>query len=551
MPPPREHGCLDRRVWAACAGVPVQIPAVGSLVCYFPQGHCEQASSPPDLSSVSVLKPFVLARVVEVCYLADPDTDEVYARISLDPRVLPSGRSWSSPESSLDDLEDGVEVRSFPKILTASDANNGGGFSVPRYCADSIFPRLDFDADPPVQNLTVRDVHGVAWVFRHIYRGTPRRHLLTTGWSKFVNVKRLVSGDSVVFVCDAAGELFVGIRRNTGRNIVTPIGYPSQIGENAMKREAIWRCTRGRVSPESVVEAVRRAELGVPFEVTYYPMVGSPEFVVAVETVHAAMQVPWTAGMQIKMAMVTENSSRMTSFQGKVTSAALRDQYPWSGSPWRMLQVAWDEPDVLQHMKKVSPWQVELVSDCSPPHISYSAIKKPRVSQTLELVGENEDKVILPIPGLNSMVMGKLTPLLMTQNTFPAGMQGARHDPTRVSILPNSLTTNSSDMYPCNLYGVTAPRKAVDVSTELHLGSTSQSESSSPQSQGSINYSARGHFGNQPCNPRKKITIRLLGQIITTEISPDIDCEQEYKDTQGAVQSLYLSILNQHKFFTS
>jgi len=30
--------------------------------------------------------------------------------------------------------------------------------------------------------------------------GQPKRHLLTTGWSVFVSAKRLVAGDSVIFI---------------------------------------------------------------------------------------------------------------------------------------------------------------------------------------------------------------------------------------------------------------------------------------------------------------------------------------------------------------
>ncbi|KAI3737415.1 hypothetical protein L2E82_27417 [Cichorium intybus] len=47
-----------------------------------------------------------------------------------------------------------------PATLTQSDANNGGGFSVPRYCAETIFPKLDFTADPPVQTILAKDVMG-------------------------------------------------------------------------------------------------------------------------------------------------------------------------------------------------------------------------------------------------------------------------------------------------------------------------------------------------------------------------------------------------------
>lgn len=34
----------------------------------------------------------------------------------------------------------------------------------------------------------------------HIISGQPKRHLLTTGWSIFVSAKRLVAGDSVLFI---------------------------------------------------------------------------------------------------------------------------------------------------------------------------------------------------------------------------------------------------------------------------------------------------------------------------------------------------------------
>ncbi|KAM1715165.1 hypothetical protein ACFX12_025683 [Malus domestica] len=49
--------------------------------------------------------------------------------------------------------------------------------------------------------------------FRHIYKGTSRRHLLTAGWNTFVNRKKLVVGDSIVFLRAENGDLCVGIRR--------------------------------------------------------------------------------------------------------------------------------------------------------------------------------------------------------------------------------------------------------------------------------------------------------------------------------------------------
>lgn len=36
--------------------------------------------------------------------------------------------------------------------------------------------------------------------FLSMHVGQPKRHLLTTGWSVFVSAKRLVAGDSVLFI---------------------------------------------------------------------------------------------------------------------------------------------------------------------------------------------------------------------------------------------------------------------------------------------------------------------------------------------------------------
>jgi hypothetical protein len=65
------------------------------------------------------------------------------------------------------------------------------------YCSWNI---QDYLQQPPAQELVARDLHDQEWHFRHIYRGQPRRHLLTTGWSIFVNNKRLQAGDSVLFI---------------------------------------------------------------------------------------------------------------------------------------------------------------------------------------------------------------------------------------------------------------------------------------------------------------------------------------------------------------
>lgn len=344
------RGGLDQSVWEACAGNSAKIPAVGALVYYFPQGHGEQAYAAPDFSSLSCERGQYLCRVKEIQLLASEETDEVYSVVGLDPWISVSAPSQDIFSLTEDTGTEKSRALSFAKILTPSDANNGGGFSVPRFCADSIFPQLDFSVEPPAQMLNVRDVHGKVWEFRHIYRGTPRRHLLTTGWSKFVNSKKLVAGDSVVFIKNKAGELFIGLRRTArsfgpsgSSHAPSHVGSPpafsaTRLGGNFGSQVGFSRNFRGKVSPEDVVEAASLAELGRPFKIVYYPRVGSSNFVVEKGAVDAALMVSWSAGMRVKMSVETEDSSKTTWFQGTL-SCLLRHPAPFIYSPWRSLEV--------------------------------------------------------------------------------------------------------------------------------------------------------------------------------------------------------------------
>ncbi|XVF46331.1 hypothetical protein PTKIN_Ptkin03bG0018600 [Pterospermum kingtungense] len=446
---------LDPQLWHACAGSMVQIPQVNSKVFYFPQGHAEHSLSSMDFSSSPPpqVQALVLCKVASVKFLADSETDEVYAKMMLVPL----------PNSELHLEEDGVsggggglngsdkveKPASFSKTLTQSDANNGGGFSVPRYCAETIFPRLDYTADPPVQTVVAKDVHGEIWKFRHIYRGTPRRHLLTTGWSTFVNQKKLVAGDSIVFLRAENGDLCVGIRRakRNGPESGAPVwnsglGNGSSLGPyagfSAFLREGESKILgngnlgvggnlrgNGKVRPEAVLEAVALAAGGQPFEIVYYPRASTPEFCVKASAVRAAMRIPWCSGMRFKMAFETEDSSRISWFMGTVSSVQVADPIRWPNSPWRLLQVTWDEPDLLQNVKRVSPWLVELVSNMPAIHLSPFSPprKKLRLPQHLGFPLDGQ----FALPPFSGNPLGTGSPLHCFSDNAPAGIQGARH----------------------------------------------------------------------------------------------------------------------------
>ncbi|VAI58694.1 hypothetical protein VPH35_111331 [Triticum aestivum] len=490
-PAPGAERRVDRQLWLACAGGMCTVPPVGCTVYYFPQGHAEHAlglDAGADLSAARV-PALVPCRVAAVRYVADTDTDEVFARIRLAPlgATDADGDIHDDAAAAADDEQE--KPASFSKTLTQSDANNGGGFSVPRYCAETIFPRLDYAADPPVQTVIAKDVHGTAWKFRHIYRGTPRRHLLTTGWSAFVNQKKLVAGDSIVFLRGDGGDLHVGIRRakrgfcgaEEGSLSLTGWGrYSGPMRGNASP------CTRGKVRAEDVVEAARLAGSGQPFEVVYFPRASTPEFCVRAAAVRAAMRVQWCPGMRFKMAFETEDSSRISWFMGTVAGVQVAHPTRWPQSPWRLLQVTWDEPDLLQNVKRVSPWLVEIVS--SMPAMHLASFSPPRKKSRIPAYPEFpfEGQLLNPSFPPNPMAHGHRRHYHHTDSyhpsfspfpdcSAPSGIQGARHSQFGPFLSDLHLThLQSRLMYPglrCHDHVSPAPIPS-RITTDLTIGSS-------------------------------------------------------------------------------
>ncbi|KAK8333979.1 hypothetical protein V6Z11_A10G241800 [Gossypium hirsutum] len=466
--------CLDPQLWHACAGGMVQMPSVNSKVFYFPQGHAEHANGNVDFGNLPIPS-LVLCRVSAVRFMADPETDEVYAKIMLIPL---RENSFGVEDDGFDGnvgVENPEKSASFAKTLTQSDANNGGGFSVPRYCAETIFPRLDYNAEPPVQTILAKDVHGEVWKFRHIYRGTPRRHLLTTGWSNFVNHKKLVAGDSIVFLRADNGDLCVGIRRAKrglggghefpGWNSVSgtsgsQVGSYSPFlteGESKLMRKDCNGDPRGRIRADSVIEAASHAASGQPFEVVYYPRTSTPEFCVKASSVRAAMQIQWYPGMRFKMPFETEDSSRISWFMGTISTAQVVDPIRWPNSPWRLLQVAWDEPDLLHNVKRVSPWLVELVTNI--PAINLNPFLPPRKKMRLPQHPDISFLNQIPMPSFSRNSFRSSSPMRCITDNIPGGIQGARHEPFGLSSSDLRSNKLHSGLFPSGFHQLdrTAP----------------------------------------------------------------------------------------------
>ncbi|PON46678.1 Auxin response factor [Parasponia andersonii] len=369
--------CLE--LWHACAGPLISLPKKGSVVVYLPQGHLEQLSDYP--AALCDLPPHLFCRVAHVKLHAEEGTDEVYAQVSLVPESKQFEQKLREGEIDADGEEEDMEaaVKSstphmFCKTLTASDTSTHGGFSVPRRAAEDCFPPLDYNQPRPSQELVAKDLHGLEWRFRHIYRGQPRRHLLTTGWSAFVNKKKLVSGDAVLFLRGEDGELRLGIRKAAQiKGCATfPTPFSQQLNYSSMK---------------DVVNAISTRSA---FNLYYNPRASSSAFIIPLRKFLKSLDHSFSVGMRFKMRFETEDASERR-YTGLVTGISDMDPIRWPGSKWRCLVVRWDDIDSNRH-GRVSPWEIE--PSGSVP--SSASIMAPGLKRTR--IGLSSGKVEFPVP---------------------------------------------------------------------------------------------------------------------------------------------------------
>nr|AXB55027.1 auxin response factor 8 [Populus tomentosa] len=342
-----EKKCLNSELWHACAGPLVSLPTAGSRVVYFPQGHSEQVAATTNkevdahIPNYPSLPPQLICQVHNVTMHADVETDEVYAQMTLQPLTPQEQKETFLP------MDLGMPSKQPPnyfcKTLTSSDTSTHGGFSVPRRAAEKVFPPLDFTQQPPAQELIARDLHDVEWKFRHIFRGQPKKHLLTTGWSVFVSSKRLVAGDSVLFIWNEKNQLLLGIRRATRPQTVMP---SSVLSSDSMHI--------GLLAASAHSAATYRC-----FTVFYHPRASPSEFVIPLSKyVKAVFHTRISVGMRFRMLFETEESS-VRRYMGTRTRISDLDPVRWPNSHWRSVKVGWDESTAGERQPRVSLWEIE------------------------------------------------------------------------------------------------------------------------------------------------------------------------------------------------
>ncbi|KAH9797143.1 auxin response factor 3 [Citrus sinensis] len=373
---------VSLELWHACAGPLISLPKRGSVVVYFPQGHLEHVSDFSAAASAAYdLPPHPFCRVADVKLHAEAASDEVYAQVSLVPDELieqkvREGKIEDGDEDSVEVVAKSSTPHMFCKTLTASDTSTHGGFSVPRRAAEDCFPPLDYSQQRPSQELVAKDLHGLEWRFRHIYRGQPRRHLLTTGWSAFVNKKKLVSGDAVLFLRGEDGELRLGIRR--APHVKSGATFPSFCSQQS--------------SPNSVTEVVDAIARKRAFSISYNPRASASEFIIPVNKFLKSLDHSFAVGMRFKMRFETDDAAERR-YTGVIMGVGDMDPVRWPGSKWRCLLVRWDDVESNRHTR-VSPWEIEPSgSVCGSNNLITSGLKRTRI-------GLPSGKPEFPVPGI-------------------------------------------------------------------------------------------------------------------------------------------------------
>ncbi|KAH9748867.1 auxin response factor 3 [Citrus sinensis] len=359
---------VSLELWHACAGPLISLPKRGSVVVYFPQGHLEHVSDFSAAASAAYdLPPHPFCRVADVKLHAEAASDEVYAQVSLVPDELieqkvREGKIEDGDEESVEVVAKSSTPHMFCKTLTASDTSTHGGFSVPRRAAEDCFPPLDYSQQRPSQELVAKDLHGLEWRFRHIYRGQPRRHLLTTGWSAFVNKKKLVSGDAVLFLRGEDGELRLGIRR--APHVKSGATFPSFCSQQS--------------SPNSVTDVVDAIARKRAFSISYNPRASASEFIIPVNKFLKSLDHSFAVGMRFKMRFETDDAAERR-YTGVIMGVGDVDPVRWPGSKWRCLLVRWDDVESNRHTR-VSPWEIEPSgSVCGSNNLITSGLKRTRI----------------------------------------------------------------------------------------------------------------------------------------------------------------------------
>ncbi|XP_013596928.1 PREDICTED: auxin response factor 20-like [Brassica oleracea var. oleracea] len=417
---------LYNQLWKLCAGPLFHLPKVGEKINYFPQGHIEQLVTSMN-DELCQLKPIfdipskICCNVFSIKLKVETTTDEIYAEISLLPDTSEVEIPTPKPENNIQN------INYFTKVLSASDTNKKGSFVLNKRHAIECLPLLL----TPSQEVIAKDIHGHEWNFKHTLRGTPQRHLFTSGWNEFAKGKDLVVGDCFVFLRGENGESRVGIRKSAHHqqhNIPSPV-----ISKQSMHHGV-------------VATALNAIERKCMFVVFYKPR--SSQFLVNFEKFIDGVNRKFSVGSRFLMKFEGRDFSEIRYYG---TIVGVKDfSTHWKNSEWRSLEVQWDEAAIISRPDKVSPWEIEPLTHSS--NIPKSVFLKNKRQSEINDFGQE---------------IGQTSIQSSMSYSFPS-MSKPNYNEQMVQAMKETSTTTEAASY--RLFGVdlTFPAKTKDPVQPTH-----------------------------------------------------------------------------------
>lgn len=311
----------DLRRWVACAVALDRLPAVGSEVYYFAQGHAEQW---PSIAAPQDANPMFPCRVTSIQRFTAGE--EPYARISLVPAdhgIHPAADPRPNPDSFL----------FFPKPLQQADIQRSY-LAVPKVCVNALFPEIQVGSD--MQAIQMSGLDGDTYHFQHKVYG--RKNHLMGAWDQFIANKEPDIGDTVLFVRRSDLSFLIEVRR---QNPVVDHGVQQPV--------------------EELEQSSQLAAQGAAFTVTYYPGRGSDSpFVVPRGAVDEAMGKQWESDMEVRVRprdlVLYADEPHGAAFP---TTGTIRAVTP--DQVWRNLQIDLDGSSSSSASATKNMWEVEAV----------------------------------------------------------------------------------------------------------------------------------------------------------------------------------------------
>ncbi|RVW34902.1 Auxin response factor 17 [Vitis vinifera] len=457
-----EKRCLNSELWHACAGPLVSLPAVGSRVVYFPQGHSEQVAASTNkevdahIPNYPSLPPQLICQLHNVTMHADVETDEVYAQMTLQPL---------SPQEQKDaylPAELGVPSKQpsnyFCKTLTASDTSTHGGFSVPRRAAEKVFPPLDFSQQPPAQELIARIFMimngnlGIYFESLPSSTSTAMYHYMAMfllevfEFNGFVQVSpKGIFLQQVGVYLNEKNQLLLGIRRANRPQTVMP---SSVLSSDSMHLGLL-------------AAAAHAAATNSRFTIFYNPRASPSEFVIPLaKYAKAVYHTRVSVGMRFRMLFETEESS-VRRYMGTITGISDLDPVRWPNSHWRSVKVGWDESTAGERQPRVSLWEIEpLTTFPMYPSPFPLRLKRPWPPGLPSLHGIKDDDL-----GMNSPLMW-LRGDNVDRGIQSLNFQGIGVNPWMQPRLDASMLGLQTDMYQAMAAAALQEMRAVDPSKQ-------------------------------------------------------------------------------------